>query len=241
MTAPAIVTRPDWPDVFPNDVARQVASMIVGGAPFANTLARDATLRGGSKAYPLIRSVTGQAWIAEGEAIPDVEIDVDSYVVATCKLAGILLISNESIEDSGEFRVLSEVTRVVQDAFSRDLDTELISGDGSGFTPTGVLSVAEQASGPDLISAVAAAVGAIGEAGGQASFLALSPTMAATESVAADSHGNIVFGQLLAALGVTPVLVPALPQPFVYDPAQMFLLTSRDWQVDTSTDYAPAY
>jgi hypothetical protein len=153
-------------------------------------------------------------------------------------LAGITLLTNEQIED-GEFRALAEVSRVVQGAFSRDLDDALISGDGSDATPTGVLNIADEVSGPTLIAAIA--VGEIGEAGGSPSYIALSPMTAAIESVTPDEFGNVLWTSLLEALSVTPVLIPALPQPFVYDPSQMYLLTSRDWQVDTSREYAPAY
>lgn len=118
----------------------------------------------------------------------------------------------------------------------------MINGDGEDSTPTGVLNIADETSGPTLIAAIAAAVGEIGEAGGGPTYGALSPTTAAIESVAADEHGNVaLFPQLLTALGLSTVLIPALQIPFVYDPSQMYLLTSRDWSVDPSRDYAPAF
>ena len=85
--------------------------------------------------------------------------------------------------------IADEVSRVVQDAFSHDLDLGLLGGSGIGANPRGVTGRAEEITGETLTAAVAAAVADIGEAGGQATHVALSPTAAATEAAREGSDG----------------------------------------------------
>src|SRR4051794_36599632 len=79
MTTPT--TRADWATAsgtpFPPEVAAEVASAIIGGSPFANSLTRDTAREGGGRVYPRVNAVTGGGWVAEGQPIPDVAIDLD--------------------------------------------------------------------------------------------------------------------------------------------------------------------
>jgi len=223
----------------PNDVAEFIASAIIGGSPFASTLTRRPSR--GNLAIPTVNAVTGQGWVAEGADLPDISLATGSEIVVTKKLGGIVGLTNESIEDS-TLSLSDEVSRIVRDAFSADLDDGLLTGDGTGSTPVGVLGRAEEITGPTLTEAIGEAMADMGEAGGTPSHVALSPTAAVAEATRTDSQNRPLYegGQLPDLFGLTVVRVPGLTQPLVYDSASVFLVVARDFAVRVSGDYAPA-
>lgn len=226
-------------NVFPPEVADFIADSIIGGAPFTQTLTRRPSR--GNLAIPVVNAVTGQGWVAEGADIPDVDLTTGSEVVAVKKLGGIVLITREAFEDA-DWPIADEVSRVVQDAFSHDLDLGLLGGTGAGANPLGVSGRADEATGSTLTAAIAAAVSEIGEAGGRATHVALSPTEAATEAAREGSDGHPVYPEGMSALqGLTVVPVPGLTSPLVYDAGRIYAVTARDFRVERSTDYAPAF
>ena len=118
----------------------------------------------------------------------------------------------------------------------------LLGGSGTGADPLGVIGRADESSGATLTTAVAAAVSEIGEAGGHATHLALSPTAAATEAAREGSDGHPVYLQGMTALqGLTVVPVPGLASPLVYDATRIYAVVARDFRVERSTEYAPAF
>ncbi len=224
---------------LPPEVAAFVADAIVGGAPFTATLTRRPSR--GNLAIPVVQSLTGQGWVAEGADIPDVEMTTGSEVVAVKKLGGIVLITREAFEDA-DWPIADEVARVVQDAFSRDLDLGLLIGTGAGANPLGVVGRASEVTAASLVGAVAAAVAEIGEDGGRPTHLALSPTAAATEAAREGNDGHPVHPTGMAEMqGLTVVPVPGLTDPLVYDAARLYSVVARDFRVERSTDYAPAF
>ncbi len=224
----------------PQDVAEFIASAIIGGSPFASTLTRRPAR--GNLAIPTINAVTGQGWVAEGADLPDISLDTGSEIVVTKKLGGIVGLTNESIEDTG-LNLTEEVRRVVRDAFSTDLDDGLLNGDGTLNTPTGVLSRAAEVTGPTLTEAIGVALAEMGEAGGNPTHVALSPTEAVEEATRTDGQGRPLYdgGRLPDLFGLNVVRVPGLAQPLVYDASTTFLVVARDFAVRISADYAPAF
>ncbi len=82
----------------------------------------------------------------------------------------------------------------------------------------------------------------IGEAGGTANIVAVSPTLYATTAAVVGSDGHPVYPAGIASLlGLTPVQVPGLTTPIVYDSAEVRLLVAREFEVIASTDYGPAF
>jgi HK97 family phage major capsid protein len=227
---------------FPNDVADFIASAIIGGSPFASTLTRRPSR--GNLAIPAVNAVTGQGWVAEGADLPDISLDTGSEIVVTKKLGGIVGLTNESIEDTDpRLNLAEEVTRVVRDAFSGDLDSGLLNGDGTLNTPTGVLARAAQVSGPTLTEAIGVALAEMGEAGGTPTHVAMSPTDAVAEATRTDGQGRPLYagGVLPDLYGLTLVRVPGLEQPLVYDATSTYLVVAREFTVRASGDYAPAF
>ena len=69
-------------------------------------------------------------------------------------------------------------------------------------------------SGPTLIAAASAAIAAIGEAGGSANTIALSPTAYAAEMSAVDANGRLIHeAGLDRLLGLGVVKVPTVLTP----------------------------
>ena len=104
--------------------------------------------------------------------------------------------------------ITSWVARRLRDSLSRDLDLGVLRRQRRAPEPDGVIDQAEAVSGATLIAAAGAAIAAIGEAGGSADTIALSPTAYADELVRSDDHGQLVHPDGLPdLLGLTAVAV----------------------------------
>ena len=233
-TIPGITTG-SFNNILPPDVQKRILNLLVGGAPFANSLSRQTTQRA-AVAYPTAKP-TGWAWVPELTKIPTVNLADDKYVVAVAKIAGLIDVSNEDIADP-DIDIANQLSTVLQDSLSRDLDLGLLNGAGPP-EPVGVISVAPEAAGADLLTAVAAAKGAIDDAGGLADTLAASGTLLAATNAAVGNDGQLVYPNGFAgAMGLKPVTVPALATPLVYDSTRCYLLVNGALsEVDYSKDF----
>ena len=110
---PPGITQPPWASVFPAHVVA-IVSAIVGGSPFAASLTPLPTNRS-SVSFPQL-DVDAPEWVSELGVIPTLGLDADEYEVATSKLAGSILISRESIEDT-EFPVTQQTEQILRDTF----------------------------------------------------------------------------------------------------------------------------
>ena len=168
---PPGITQPPWSTMFPAQVVA-IVSAIVGGAPFARSLTPLPTNRA-SVSFPQL-DPDDPAWVAELGEIPLLTPDTSEYEVAVSKLAGSILISVESIEDT-DFPVTQQTEQILRDTFSHKLDRDFIGGTGPHPTPTGILAVADEVTGADWLAAVIKAKAEIATAGGEASHVAFSP------------------------------------------------------------------
>jgi HK97 family phage major capsid protein len=234
MTTPAGVTTGSFAGApFPPEVVAQIINLLVGGAPFADSLTRQPTMRS-SIAWPTA-SPTGYAWLNELDPFPTIGLGDDAYVVAIAKIGGIVDVSNESITDSS-INISNSLAQVLQDSLSRDLDLGLLNGSGPP-EPVGVIGVAPSATGADLLAQVTAAKGAIGDAGGTPSALAISATALAAEDAKQGTAGLMYPNGFAAAMQLTPVVVPALATPLVFDQSRCFLAVRNDATVEFSRDW----
>lgn len=109
-------------------------------------------------------------------------------------------------------------------------------------TPTGVLAVADEVTGPSLAQAAASAKGLIGEEGGDASHIALSPSTIAAEESREGSDGHPVYPNGLTNLsGLQVVSSVSATQPIVYDRTRTYVVEHTAFEITASTDYAPAF
>jgi hypothetical protein len=128
---------------FPPEVIAFLMDAALTGAPLVNSLKRQPTSRQ-SVAFP-IAGPTGSDWVAEGAPIPSVDLN-DSLVVGTVvKLAGILEVSNESVDDA-DFDLAGQLGQSMARAFGPQLDTGALYGAG-GVQPEGLW--AKAAAGPE--------------------------------------------------------------------------------------------
>jgi HK97 family phage major capsid protein len=236
MTTPAGVTTGSFQGYpFPPDVQARILNLLVGGAPFGNSLTRQPTNRS-SMVWPTARP-TGFAWLEELQPFPTIGLDPDAYVVGVAKIGGIVDVSNESVSDSS-INLTGSLSVVIRDSLSRDLDLGLLLGSGEPPEPQGVIANAPVAAGADLLAAVALARGEIADAGGTPSTIALSGTALAQADTDRDEAGQLIYPNgFAAAAGLTPVVVPELATPLVYDASRCFLVVRNDAQVEMSRDF----
>ena len=247
MTAPDLpavipgITRSHWHgEPWPADAARSLLNLLVTGAPFAASLTRYPTNR---RAVAFLTAApTGWAWTPELGRIPEIDMNDETNIVATAKLAGLLPLSNEAVADSA-INLTSMIRSLLTDGLSRDLDQGLLDGQGEAANePVGVVRFAPPVAGANLLTAVAAAKGAIADAGGAPTTLAMSGTaMAAADTATAEGGALLYPGGFAAALGLTGVTVPGLTSPLVYDKSRVFFVVRSDPQVSASSDYLFGY
>jgi hypothetical protein len=233
-TPPGITTGGFAGYPFPPDVQAQVINLLIGGAPFAASLTRQPTVRS-SIAWPTAKP-TGFAWLDELAPFPVVDMADDAYVVAIAKIGGIVDLSNEAVSDSA-INLSTSVATVIRDSLSRDLDLGLLNGSGPP-EPVGVMGAAPPAHGASLLAQVTAAKGSIGDAGGTPDTLAISATALAAEDARTGTTGELIYDSgFAAAMGLTPVVVPALAVPLVYDKTRCYLAVRNDAMVEMSRDW----
>ena len=224
----------------PTDVAK-VIELIIGGAPFANSLTRDPTSKP-RKAYPTANP-QGFGWVAELERIPQVSLNDDAVVVGVARLAGLIDLSNSLVNDAA-VNVTTTVGQLLAEGIGPDLDRGLLFGQGGASNePQGIVAMAPEVAAADLLDAVAGAKGEIGDAGGLADTLAMSATALARADAERDNTGRPVWsGGFAAAQGLRAVSVPGLTTPLVYDSRRLYLLINGLLsQVDISKDYHFGY
>ena len=97
--------------------------------------------------------------------IPALNADQSEYEVAVTKLAGTILISRESIDDT-DFPITQQAEQILSDTFSAKLDRDFIGGTGVAPIPQGIVGVAAEVTGADWLAATVKAKAEIATAGG---------------------------------------------------------------------------
>jgi HK97 family phage major capsid protein len=235
--APPITTGSFQGVLHPADVAR-VLNLLVSGAPFSSVLTPYPTERT-TVAFPTAKP-DRPAWLAEMEPIPVVGLGDDADIVATCKLASIVLLSNESAADAS-VNLTAEFSDLLRDSASAELDRGVLYGDPDDHQPRGLVAVAPAAAGADLGAAITTAVGSIGDAGGTATHLCARPSVLAAARDMRDVAGvQLHPGGIGPSYGLTDVAVPELAAGdiLVINAARLWLITRSDFTVDFSQDWA---
>ena len=233
------VIQATWPSTFPADV-RPIVSAIVGGSPFARSLTPLPTRRTGV-VFPLVNDTDEPSWGKELDLVPTLDLEGGEYDIAVSRLSGSILISQESVDDS-EWPLTQQVEQVIQDKFSNRLERDFIGGAGPHPTPTGILNVASETVGADLELAAVAAKGEIGTAGGEATSIAMSPTLIAGLESARDEIGRALYpdaGERFA--GLFTVRSVAATQAVVYDSTRLWIVINRDFSAQFSRETSEAW
>ena len=230
---PGLITRSFAGTLTPPQVAA-LLNALIEGAPFAASLTRAETATG-KMAFPTV-APSGYAWLEELEEVPRLVLNDKAMIVAVAKLIGALPVSAEMFSDSA-VNITAWVGDALADSLSRDLDLGLLRGTGTP-QPDGIIAQAAAVSGASLIAASGAGIAAIGEAGGIADTIALSPTAYAAELTRSDDLGHLVHPDGLPdLLGLSIVQVPGLDPPLLYDARRCFLVLGQDSTVTPHDDW----
>jgi HK97 family phage major capsid protein len=234
MTTPAPgITTGSWGGTLTPAQVWALLNALVEGAPFAASLTRAETATG-RLAFPTV-APSGYGWLEELQQVPNLVLNDKTLIVAVCKVAGLLPVSAEMLSDAA-VNITMWVQGALANSLSRDVDLGLLNGTGSP-QPDGIIAQADAVTGPTLVAAAGAAIAAIGEAGGQASTIALSPTAYAAELTAVDSTGRLLHPDGLADVaGLSIVQVPGLDPSLVYDATRTFLVLGTDSNVTLHDD-----
>jgi HK97 family phage major capsid protein len=236
--SPPGITQPPWSTMFPAHVVA-VISAIVGGAPFARSLTALPTSRA-SVSFPRL-DPDDPEWISELGLIPALNADQSEYEVAASKLAGTILVSLESIEDT-EFPATQQTEQILRDTFSAKLDRDFFGGTGVAPIPQGILGVAAQVTGADWLAATVKAKAEIATAGGEPSHVALSPAVIGELEGARDEIGHQLYPDAATVFGgLETVSAPAATAPVVYDSSRLWLVIRRDFEVSMSDQVSEAW
>jgi enamine deaminase RidA (YjgF/YER057c/UK114 family) len=224
--------------MFPAHVVA-IVSAIVGGSPFARSLTPLPTSRS-SVSFPQLDPEDPE-WISELGLIPQLTGDASEYEVAVSKLAGSILISRESIEDT-DFPVTQQTEQVLQDTFSAKLDRDFIGGSGVAPVPRGILGVAGEVTGADWLDAAVKAKAEIATAGGIPSHIALSPGIIGDLEGTRDEIGHQLYPDASTVFaGLETVSAVAATQPVCYDSSRLWLAIRRDFVADFSDQVSEAW
>ena len=217
----------------PPEVQALVVNQLLGGAPFARSL--NPLVTGASAVSWPTASPDGGDWVGEGQPLPAVEVNPAAYTVTVRKLAGTFSVSNESIDDTS-FSLADAIGQVVADSLGPVLDTGLLGGDGVAPNPAGVLGAAPTVPTAGIWAGVYAAQGAIGDAGGTATHVALMPSTLATEAARVDAQGRPLYADGLSIGGLQLVACPSLSaaDALVYDGVSMRLIVRNDFAFEAS-------
>jgi HK97 family phage major capsid protein len=230
---------------FPPEVLAMVWATVLTGSPFANSISSLATSRG-SVAFPTA-APSGAAWVSEGQAFPAAAVGSDALISTPRKLATILSLSNESIDDA-VIDIAGLTSNAIRDAMSAQLDDGLLHGDGTPPQPDGILAHAPAAATqPDFRSAVIEAWGEVVNAGAVAENVMAfaNPVTVATEwnrlasTAGLPMHPDSDAGTLTVGPGIPVIAVPKLvggaaPEILVCDTASVFLVQRDPLMIEVS-------
>jgi len=226
----------DGSGAFGPDLVLQVVNQVLAGAPFARSL-DPLSSNSGQVAFPLV-GPDGGDWVAEGQPLPEVDVNPDTYVSQVVKLAGIFALTNEALADA-RLDLGNQIGQAVADSLGPKLDAGILSGTGTGPSPIGVLTVAPDLGSHSLWDGIFEAVGQIGDAGGTATSVGVRPSTLAAEAGRVDSQGRPIHPSGLVDInGVRLVGVPTLAasQAVVFDASTVRLVVRSDFAIERSDE-----
>jgi HK97 family phage major capsid protein len=229
---------------FPPEVLAYVWATVLTGSPFANNITALATSRG-SVAFPTA-APTGAAWVTEGQPLPAANVGDSALISTPRKLATILSLSNESLEDA-VIPIGDLTAAAIQGAMSAQMDDGLLHGDATPPQPDGILSHATAATAQaDFRAAVIQAWGEVVSAGANADDVVAfaNPAILAAEwmryatgsgvPIHPDSSGTLTIGPGIETVAVPSLVGGATPEILVADTAALYLVQRDPLQIEVN-------
>lgn len=223
-------------DPFPHDVVSQILNVGLAGAPIFDSLTRRTTSRG-SLVFAT-GDPSGFDWTAELGEIPAVDPGDDSAVVSVTKLAGMLLLSNESIADP-DLNLTGEVGRLVRESMAAKADVDLLYGvtTPAPEAPVGVFDDLAVVDAITLRAAVLDAAAAIMGAGGMPNVVLLSPALWSAEMTRREAQAAAtgpLFSDLGLPLEVKVAHTLKATDALVLDNTGCFAVVRNDFSIEAS-------
>jgi Phage capsid family len=237
-------TKANWDSrIWPADVVAYLLSKLLTGSPFANALTAAPTTSG-QMVWPLVWP-EGAAWLSELQLIPSATPNGKVYTVGVCKIANRVLLSNESIDDTG-FPLANATGRAIADSLGPKLDSDFLYGEG-GLAPKGVWDNAPAAAeATDFRSAAISAWGELADAGAQVETIIVCarPRTIAAEWSRVDDYGQPLHGDgptdaLTLGPGIVCLPVPMLEPPDVLalNRSLVFRVIRDDFRINSADDF----
>lgn len=243
MTVPPITTASFNGDVFPPDVVSQIFHLGLSKAPIFDSLTRRTTSR--SSLVFATANPSGFGWTEELGLIPTVDPADDSAVVSVLKLAGQILLSNESVGDS-ELNLTTEVARLIGESMSARADIDLCYGvtPPASEAPVGFFDALTTVDSTTLRGAVVDAASAILTAGGNPDTVLMSPALWAAETIRRESQPTAtaaLFADLGIPLKVKVAATLAATDALVFDSTGAFGVIRNDFSIEASDSAGDAW
>jgi len=221
-----------------DELSSFVANAAVSGAPFARAITPLPTERGGV-AFPTV-SPTGFGWVSEGAPIPAVDLNDSADVVAVAKLAGLITMSNEFVDDN-ELPIGDLLRKAVADSMGPQLDFGVLFGSGPP-EPVGVLDSAPEAiGGADFRADIIAAWGELVDAGADPmSIVAFASARVVAWELGRTTLDGVPIhadgAEAMVGPGIRLVAVPTLSagQTLVADVSGLYLVLRQDFEAKFS-------
>ena len=128
MTTPATTTGSFQGVLHPADVAR-ILNLLTSGAPFSGTALTPYPTTRHEVAFPTAKP-DRPAWLGEMDPIPVIGLNDDADIISVCKLASIVLLSNEGFSDAS-VNMTTQLGELIQDSASIELDRGILYGEGA--------------------------------------------------------------------------------------------------------------
>ena len=202
---PDVTTTSGFP--FPPEVANEIINRGLQGSPFFNSLTRRETSRS-SIVFPTV-DPTGFDWVGELGLIPGVDAGDDAVLAVPVKMAGNILLSNESVDDN-EFDLMGGIGDAIARGMGTKVDDGALYGDGVAPHPDGVYDSLTNVTGSTLREAAITGAAEVMGSGGSPNTLFVTPAMWGVEMARETANGPVFNGTDLTILGLRVVVVPKL-------------------------------
>ncbi|SDO87050.1 phage major capsid protein, HK97 family [Pedococcus dokdonensis] len=227
-------------NAFPTEVFAPILNRGLSGARFFDSLTRR-DISGNSATFPTV-DPTGFDWVAELGVIPEVTPGDSSSVVAPAKMAGNILLSNESLADN-TFDLAAGIGDAIKGSMGPAVDAGCLYGGASPEEPDGVYDALANVTGVTLRAAVITAAAEIMGSGGDPNTVFVTPAMWAEEMARETASGPVNTGADLTIAGLRAVVVPSLAagNGIVADTTRCYGVVRQDFRAELNAQSDQAW
>jgi hypothetical protein len=174
--------------------------------------------------------------VAELGVIPEVDAGDAAVLAVPVKLAGNILLSNESVSDN-EFDLLTGIGDAIARGMGTKVDDGVLDGDGTDASPVGVFDSLDNVGGSTLREAAITGAAEVMDNGGNPDVLFVTPAMWGVEMSRETTAGPVFNGTDLTILGLRVVVVPKLHagDAIVADTSRCYGIVRSDPRIEANS------